>query len=187
MVAREARRASPATTSSREARTWASSGSRAATSRTSRFTARVTLSRAATVPRSIAARRPGAKRPARGFGPARLEHPVRDRLPCPHHDGPAAPARGSPARSRCSPSRPGGLGAREAALRAGLDGLGERLDQLHVRLEATEQDLAMALSQTGVAEGLLLEKGIADADEVEDMRRRLVTDGTAPGDGDAIH
>lgn len=75
----------------------------------------------------------------------------------------------------------------EAALRARLDGLSERLEQLQVRLETTEQDLAMALSQTGVAEGLLLEKGIADADEVEDMRRRLVTDGDAPGDGDAIH
>lgn len=75
----------------------------------------------------------------------------------------------------------------EATLRAAVDRLSERLDQVNVRLEAAEQDLAMALSQTGVAEGLLLEKGIADADEVEDMRRRLVTDGTAPGDGDAIH
>jgi hypothetical protein len=75
----------------------------------------------------------------------------------------------------------------EAALRAQLEGLAERLDQLHVRLEVAEQDLAMALSQTGVAEGLLLEKGIADADEVEDMRRRLVTDGSAPGDEDVIH
>ncbi len=75
----------------------------------------------------------------------------------------------------------------EAALRAQLEGLAERLDQLHVRLEVAEQDLAMALSQTGVAEGLLLEKGIADADEVEDMRRRLVTDGSDPGDEDVIH
>jgi hypothetical protein len=75
----------------------------------------------------------------------------------------------------------------EAALLAQLAALGERLDQLHLRLETTEQDLAMALSQTGVAEGLLLEKGIADADEVADMRRRLVTDGTAPGPGEAIH
>jgi hypothetical protein len=76
---------------------------------------------------------------------------------------------------------------REAALRARIDGLGERLDQLQVRLEATEQDLAVARSQTGVAEGLLLAKGIADADEVEDMRRLLVTDGGGPGGGDAIH
>jgi hypothetical protein len=75
----------------------------------------------------------------------------------------------------------------EAGLRAQLAELGERLDQLHLRLEVTEQDLAMAMSQTGVAEGLLLAKGIADADEVEDMRRRLVSDGDAPGDGDAIH
>jgi hypothetical protein len=75
----------------------------------------------------------------------------------------------------------------EAARRAQLEGLAERIDQLQARLEATEQDLTVALSQTGVAQGLLLEKGIADADEVEDMRRRLVTDGTVPGEGDAIH
>jgi len=75
----------------------------------------------------------------------------------------------------------------QAALRVQLEGLRERLEQLHVRLEVTEQDLALAVSQTGVAEGLLLEKGIADADEVEDMRRRLITDADAPGDGDAIH
>jgi hypothetical protein len=75
----------------------------------------------------------------------------------------------------------------ELQLRARLDQLGERLDQVQGRLELTEQDLALALSQTGVAQGLLLEKGIADADEVEDMRRRLVTDGSAPGDGEAVH
>jgi division protein CdvB (Snf7/Vps24/ESCRT-III family) len=75
----------------------------------------------------------------------------------------------------------------QAALRAQVEGLRERLDQVHLRLEVAEQDLSMALSQTGVAEGLLLEKGIADADEVEDMRRRLVTDAEAPGQGDAIH
>jgi hypothetical protein len=76
---------------------------------------------------------------------------------------------------------------REGLLRDELGGLVKRLDQLHLRLEVAEQDLAMALSQTGVAEGLLLEKGIADADEVEDMRRRLVTDDDAPGKGDAVH
>jgi hypothetical protein len=76
---------------------------------------------------------------------------------------------------------------REAALRARLDGLGERIDRLQGRLEATEQDLAVARSRTGVAEGLLLAKGIADADEVEDMRRLLVTDGSGPGSDDAIH
>ena len=75
----------------------------------------------------------------------------------------------------------------DAELRARVEGLGARLDQVQARLEVTEQDLALALSQTGVAEGLLMEKGIADADEVEDMRRRLVTDGSAPGDGEAIH
>jgi Tfp pilus assembly protein PilO len=82
-----------------------------------------------------------------------------------------------------------GLRARreQAALRAQVAGLRERLDQLGMRLEVTEQDLTVALSQTGVAQGLLLEKGIADADEVEDMRRRLVSDAEAPGHGEAIH
>jgi hypothetical protein len=75
----------------------------------------------------------------------------------------------------------------ELQLRTRLDELAGQLEQLQARLEVTERDLALALSQTGVAEGLLLEKGIADADEVEDMRRRLVTDGTAPGDGEAVH
>ena len=75
----------------------------------------------------------------------------------------------------------------QAALRAQVEGLRERIDQVHLRLEGAEQDLAMALSQTGVAEGLLLEKGIADADEVEDMRRRLVTDAEAAGHGEALH
>jgi hypothetical protein len=76
---------------------------------------------------------------------------------------------------------------REVALRARLEGLDQRLGQLHLRLEVAEQDLALALSRTGVAEGLLLEKGIADEDEVEDMRRRLVTDGVSPREGEAIH
>jgi hypothetical protein len=76
---------------------------------------------------------------------------------------------------------------REAALGEQVGGLSRRLDQLHLRLEVTEQDLAVALSQTGVAEGLLLEKGIADAEEVEDMRRRLESDGASPGEGDVIH
>lgn len=76
---------------------------------------------------------------------------------------------------------------READLREQVGGLALRLDQLHLRLEVSEQDLATALSQTGVAEGLLLEKGIADAEEVEDMRRRLESDGAAPGEGDVIH
>jgi hypothetical protein len=80
-----------------------------------------------------------------------------------------------------------GLARRDRSLRALLAAQEERLEQLHLRLELTEQDLAMALAQSGVAEGLLLEKGIADADEVEDMRRRLGTDGAPSGEGDVVH
>lgn len=79
------------------------------------------------------------------------------------------------------------LARRDRSLRALLAAQEERLEQLHLRLELTEQDLAMALAQSGVAEGLLLEKGIADADEVEDMRRRLGTDGAPSGEGDVVH
>jgi hypothetical protein len=79
------------------------------------------------------------------------------------------------------------LARRDRSVRALLAAQEERLEQLHLRLELTEQDLAMALAQSGVAEGLLLEKGIADADEVEDMRRRLGTDGAPSGEGDVVH
>jgi hypothetical protein len=76
---------------------------------------------------------------------------------------------------------------REREQRALLAAQEQRLEQLHLRLEVTEQDLALALAQSGVAEGLLLEKGIADVDEVEDMRRRLGTDGAPSGEGDVVH
>ncbi|MCM2334517.1 MAG: hypothetical protein NDI82_11305 [Anaeromyxobacteraceae bacterium] len=74
---------------------------------------------------------------------------------------------------------------REQALERELAAMGERMDELTARLEATEADLASVLSSAGVAESLLLEKGIADEDEVEATRRRL--GGEAAAGDDAVH
>ena len=77
---------------------------------------------------------------------------------------------------------------REQALAQELLALDERLRELTARLDATEADLAAALATAGVAETLLLEKGIADEDEVEAARRRLGGE-AAPGatSDDAVH
>jgi type II secretory pathway pseudopilin PulG len=74
---------------------------------------------------------------------------------------------------------------REQALRRGLEALGEQLRALSARLDAAEGDLGSALSSAGVAESLLLEKGIADEDEVEATRRRL--EGEVVSGEDAVH
>ncbi len=74
---------------------------------------------------------------------------------------------------------------RQQALERELAAVGERLEELAARLEATEADLASVLSSAGVAESLLLEKGIADEEEVEATRRRL--GGEAASGDDAVH
>jgi hypothetical protein len=74
---------------------------------------------------------------------------------------------------------------RERAHDRELEGLRQRLDELATRIDVAEQDAAAASSQAAVAEGLFLEKGIADPDEVESLRRRLVGDG--PDGTDALH
>ena len=75
---------------------------------------------------------------------------------------------------------------REAALRSEIEELRRRLDELVGGVEASRQESAEALSTAGVAESMLLEKGIADEEEVEDLRRRL--EGEAPPSGDdAVH
>jgi hypothetical protein len=74
---------------------------------------------------------------------------------------------------------------REQALERELEALAERVGELSARLDAAEGDLGSALSSAGVAESLLLEKGIADEDEVEATRRRLEGEGLS-GD-EAVH
>jgi hypothetical protein len=50
--------------------------------------------------------------------------------------------------------------------------LGERVRELSVRLEAAEQDAASALAQADVAESVLLDKGVADEEDLEAARAR---------------
>jgi hypothetical protein len=75
---------------------------------------------------------------------------------------------------------------RERALARELEALHERLQELSLRLEAAEQDAAEAHAKSAVNECLLLEKGVADEDEVEDARRRVV-DGDGSRDGEPVH
>lgn len=76
---------------------------------------------------------------------------------------------------------------REQARAQALQALAEQVRDLTARLEATEADLGVALSSAGVAESLLLEKGIADEDEVEATRRRLGGEAAAGAGDEAIH
>jgi hypothetical protein len=50
--------------------------------------------------------------------------------------------------------------------------LGDRVRELSVRMEATEQDAASALAQADVAESVLLDKGVADEEDLEAARAR---------------
>lgn len=54
--------------------------------------------------------------------------------------------------------------------------LSERVRELSVRLDATEQDAASALAQADVAESVLLDKGVADEDDLEAARARFAAE-----------
>ena len=76
---------------------------------------------------------------------------------------------------------------REAALETRLGDVSERLAALSRQLDAAEHDLSTVVSSAGVAENLLLEKGIADEDEVAAARRRVGALGCSPSGDDAMH
>jgi hypothetical protein len=57
-------------------------------------------------------------------------------------------------------------------LQAEIRALSERVRELTVRVEATEQDAASALAHADVAESVLLEKGVADEEDLEAARAR---------------
>jgi len=67
---------------------------------------------------------------------------------------------------------------RERRLTGELTGLSERIRELSARVEAAEADVAHAVSQAEITEGLLLDKGIADEEDLEAARRRY--DGGEP-------
>ncbi|WP_242395198.1 hypothetical protein [Anaeromyxobacter oryzisoli] len=75
------------------------------------------------------------------------------------------------------------LRRREQAMAAQIAGLAELVRELHVRVDAAEADVAHAVTQSDIAESLLLEKGIADEEDIEEARRRFDDgdDGSAAG------
>ena len=73
---------------------------------------------------------------------------------------------------------------RERALATQVAALGERVSELSARVEAAEADVAHAVTQAEIAEGVLLEKGVADEDDIEAVRRRFDADDPGAGAGD---
>ncbi|WP_242338322.1 MULTISPECIES: hypothetical protein [Anaeromyxobacter] len=65
---------------------------------------------------------------------------------------------------------------RERGLVAEVSELGERVSELGLRLEAAEGEVAQAVTQAEIAENVLLEKGVADEDDIEAVRRRFIAD-----------
>lgn len=76
------------------------------------------------------------------------------------------------------------LARRVRALLAEVAELRTQLDGMASRLAATEQDTAAALERTEVAETVLLDKGLADEEDLEAARRRPggERDGEVTGD-----
>ena len=64
--------------------------------------------------------------------------------------------------------------------------LAEKVRELSARLEATEQEVARAAMQADVAELVLLDKGVADEEDIEALRRQFEeqSQGTAARDRD---
>ena len=67
---------------------------------------------------------------------------------------------------------------RERRLTGEVGELNERIRELSARVEAAEADVAHAVTQAEISESLLLEKGIADEEDIEAARRRF--DGGEP-------
>src|SRR5512137_137963 len=164
MVAREARRASPATTRIRPAFTWASSGRRRATSRISRFTASVMRGRGGTHP-SISPPRPRHK-PRDGCRGCRLWPRVGSTRMVPPMTGFVLGF------LIAIPVVLGVVALRTLRQRnAEAAALAEQVRTLGGRLETVEEDLGRTALRADVAETVLLEKGLADEEDLEEARR----------------
>jgi hypothetical protein len=73
---------------------------------------------------------------------------------------------------------------------ATISSLEERLRQLTMRVDVAEHDAVAASAHAEVAESVLLEKGYADADDLEAARLRLEGEGAggaARGREDELH
>jgi hypothetical protein len=62
---------------------------------------------------------------------------------------------------------------RQRALAADVAALAESLRALAIRLDSAESDVAQTAVSAGVAESVLVEKGIADEEDLEEVRRRF--------------
>jgi hypothetical protein len=65
---------------------------------------------------------------------------------------------------------------RERQLTSRMSMLEERLREVSTRVEAAEADVAHAVTQVDITEVLLLEKGVADEEDLEAARRRFDSD-----------
>jgi hypothetical protein len=65
------------------------------------------------------------------------------------------------------------LARRVRALLAEVAALSARVTELAARLDVAEQDAAGAVARTEIAETVLLEKGLADEEDLEAARRRF--------------
>jgi hypothetical protein len=74
------------------------------------------------------------------------------------------------------------LARRVRALMLELAEVRAQLDGMASRLAATEQDVVSALDRTAVAETVLLDKGLADEEDLEAARRGADADGDVSGE-----
>jgi hypothetical protein len=65
------------------------------------------------------------------------------------------------------------LHRRERRLTGEVSDLREQIRELSGRVEAAEADVAHAVTQAEITESLLLDKGIADEEDIEAARRRF--------------
>jgi hypothetical protein len=76
------------------------------------------------------------------------------------------------------------LARRVRALLGEVSALSERVDGLATRLAAAEDELAATAERSEVAETVLLEKGLADEEDLEAARRRPEGSPSERRDGD---
>ncbi len=74
------------------------------------------------------------------------------------------------------------LARRVRALLADVAELSGRVTELATRLDVAEHDAAGALARTEIAESVLLDKGLADEEDLEAARRRFGDDAPPPAD-----